>query len=93
MSGLEYVGESVTVRQDAYKYYGDSLNYDGGRDSKLSYLIRDRSKFQLLECLVHHHLAVRVPCEEQPGMCVQLHVADREIIHGLLVLQCQHESK
>jgi hypothetical protein len=38
VSGLEYIGESVTVRQDAYKYYGDSLNYDGGRDSKLSYL-------------------------------------------------------
>nr|XP_034901042.1 pentatricopeptide repeat-containing protein At1g62350-like [Populus alba] len=93
VSGLEYIGESVTVRQDAYKYYGDSLNYDGGRDSKLSYLIRDRSKFQLLKWLVHHNLAVRVPCEEQPGMCVQLHVADREIIHGLLVLQCQHESK
>ncbi|KAL3597786.1 hypothetical protein D5086_009423 [Populus alba] len=90
VSGLEYIGESVTVRQDAYKYYGDSLNYDGGRDSKLSYLIRDRSKFQLLKWLVHHNLAVRVPCEEQPGMCVQLHVADREIIHGLLVLQCQH---
>lgn len=52
MSGLEYVGESVTVRQDAYKYYGDSLNYDGGRDSKLSYLIRDRSKFQLLKWLI-----------------------------------------